>query len=161
MASTVTAGFTFDAGTSRGFNVLFAHAGSGTGFVCLGAKDSLPGFEPSEATGLPDSRGVNKATTAVSLIRYFLATRFTSVTVTFLIASMSSSGEVRPSTDSACDHSAARPAMEFLRNSASATSRRLVASTRSAGTPLLTYPSIIFFISATSAELSCPGGNSA
>src|SRR5262249_43504027 len=133
---TVTVGLTPDVGTSRGFNFLFAHAGRGTDFVSFGAKDSAPEREASEATGLPDSRGVNRAMTAVSLIRYFLATRFTSAAVTFLIASMSPSGLRPPSTASACDHSRASPEMEFFRNSASAMARRLVASTISAGTPL-------------------------
>src|SRR4030095_16392549 len=87
LARSVTVGLTLDVGTSKGSNVLFAHAGSGTAFVSFEAKDSAPGLEPSDATGLPDSRGVKMATTAVSLVRYFFETRFTSATVTFLIAS--------------------------------------------------------------------------
>src|ERR1043166_8240900 len=97
LGSIVTVGFTLEAGTSRGLIFLFAHAGSGTGLVSLGANDSAPGRVPSAAVGLSELRGVNTATTDVSLIRYFAATRFTSATVTFLIASMSSSGEFRPS----------------------------------------------------------------
>src|SRR4030095_3366726 len=122
LGNSVTVGLTFDIGTSRGFNVLFAQAGNGTDFVSFGAKDSLPGREFSDATGLPDSCGVNTATIAVSLVIYFFATRFQSAPLTVLIASMSSSGELRPSTARACDHSRARPEMEFRRNSASAIS---------------------------------------
>src|SRR5512145_1745040 len=132
LGSSVTIGFTRDVGTANGANVFFAQAGKGTGLVSLGAKDSVAGRESEAARGLPDSRGVNIATTALSLKRYFLATRLTSATVTFLIASILSSGELRPCTAKACDHSPASPAIEFLRNSASATTRRFVASTKSA-----------------------------
>src|SRR5512135_1589417 len=136
LGSTVSIGWTVDAGTANGARAFLAQPGSGTGLVCLGAKDSPPERGLCDATASPDSRGVITATIALSLVKYFFATRFTSAAVTLLIASMSSSGDRRPSTASACDHSAAKPAIEFLRNCASATSCLLVASTNSAGMPL-------------------------
>src|SRR6266496_1262642 len=102
LGSAVTLGLTVDVGTANGESAFFAQAGSGTAFVCFGAKDSPPEREPSDATASPDSCGVIITVTALSLMRYFFATRFTSATVTFLIASMSSSIEVRPSTCSVC-----------------------------------------------------------
>ncbi len=116
----------------------FAQAGRGTDLVCLGPKDSWPRPNPAVAAGLPEGRGVKIPTIAVSFTRYSRATRFTSATVTFWMAAMSSSGELRPSTATACDHSDANPEMELRRNWASASSCRLAASTRSGGTPFAT-----------------------
>ena len=115
-------GFTVEVGIAGGATAFPAQAGRGTGFVCFGAKDSAPRRKPSAATGAPDGRGVSTATVAVSLTRYSLATRFTSATATFFMASMSSSGEVRPSTARAWDQAMASPVTEFFSNSASAIS---------------------------------------
>jgi hypothetical protein len=98
---------------------------------------------------------------AVSLTRYSRATRFTSAGVTFWMARMSSSGELRPATASAWDHSAARPGIEFLRNWASATACRLTASTRSGGMPSRAYPAITSLIVVSSLEPSAPSGKAA
>src|SRR5512135_73171 len=106
LGRSVTVGTGMGAGRVGGITAALAQAGRGTGLVCFGANDSAPP-NPWEATGCPDGRGVRIAVTAVSLTRYSLATRFTSATVTFLMASMSSSGDVRPSTARAWDQAKA------------------------------------------------------
>ena len=113
LRSIVATGFTFDGGEVGRTAALFAQAGSSTGSVRLGANDSFPPY-PFEATGFPEGRGVTMAVSAVSLMRYPLATRFTSSTVTFPIAAIPSSGEFRPATATAWDHTSASPAIEFL-----------------------------------------------
>src|ERR1051325_1784624 len=135
LGSLVSIGCTVDTGTDSGATALFAQAGNGTALVCLGAKDSPPARELCVATASPDACGVMITTTALSLVKYFFATRFTSATVTFLIASISSSIEFRSSTASACDHSAASPEIELRQTSPSATSRRFVASPKSSLKP--------------------------
>ena len=111
-----------------------AHEGNSTGFVGAEVNCSPPP-NPLEATGAPDGTGFSSAVIEFWSTRYCFATRFTSAGVTRLIASTSSSGELRPSAASASDHASAKPGMELRRNSAPAISRRLAASTSSAGTP--------------------------
>src|SRR5271169_4554191 len=115
----VTVGFNVEIGTGGNAETFFAQAGSITCFVRFGAKDSPPP-KPFDEMGIPEGCGVSSATIAVSLCRYSLATLFTSSGETFLIASISSLGELRPSTAIASDHKDASPDMEFLSNSASA-----------------------------------------
>src|SRR5690242_8553238 len=90
-ANLVSIGRTVDVGRESGDTAFLAHAGSGTAFACFGANDSPPERELCDATAAPDSRGIIIRTTALSLLKYFLATRFTSAAVTLLIASISSS----------------------------------------------------------------------
>src|SRR5208283_1898439 len=117
----VTVGFKVEIGTGGKAETFFAQAGNGTCFVRFGAKDSPPP-KLFDEIGVPEGCGVSSATIAVSLRRYSLATLFTSSGETFLMASISSLGELRPSTAIASDHKNASPEMEFLSNSASAIS---------------------------------------
>ena len=140
--SVLTVGFVVSFGISRRVSAADAHSGNATGPVGLPASDSAPPND-FEEIGLPEGCGVSTAVIASSGFRYFRITSFTSSTVTFWIASMSSSGDCRPSTATAFDHSIASPAIEFFWNSSSATSWRFAASTRSAGTPFFRSSAII------------------
>ena len=137
LGSKVTMGLTFDVGRGGTASAFLAQAGNATGFVSLGVKISVPP-KPFEDMGLPEGRGVRTAVIAVSFTRYCLGTRLTSSSVTFLIARISSSGELRPSTAIASDQEAARSEIEFYWNSSSAISCRFDASMRSFGTPFFT-----------------------
>lgn len=110
---TVTVGLKLDGGTRGAASTFCAHSGRATDLTSFGAKDSPPP-NPLEATGFPDGLGVRIAVSDVSLTRNSFATRFTSATVTFWIARISSSGELRLLTASASDQTEASPEMEFF-----------------------------------------------
>src|SRR6267154_180726 len=104
----VTNGFSIVAGTGRPSVIFSAHDGSFTFAFLVEISDSPPP-KLFDEIGLSDGVGVRIAEIAWSKSRYFLATRFTSSTVTARNRLMSSSGELRPSTATASDHALARP----------------------------------------------------
>ena len=132
--SVTSDGVSRDSGTVIFASCDSAHSGSKTGFFGGDVVVSPPP-KPFSATGLPDGLGTRVVTIERSSRTYSRRTRFTSSAVTVLMATMSSSGELRPSAASASDHSDARSSIELRLNAACATSLRLAASTRSSGTP--------------------------
>src|SRR5271168_1238373 len=113
----VTNGFNVVAGTGNFPTIFFAQGGRFTSALAEETNDSPPPKLFPEI-GLSDGVGVRIAEIAWSKSRYFLATRFTSSTVTARNELMSSSGELRPSPATAVDHAEARPETEFFCSSA-------------------------------------------
>src|SRR5579871_27172 len=130
LASLVSVGARSHLGGCRGLSSDLAQVGRGTGLVGEEVSFSVPP-KPLAATGSPEGCGFRVATIACVLIRYCLAARFTSASVTFCTASTSSWGELRPSPATASDHTSAKPGMELRANSLEARTARLEAATRS------------------------------
>src|SRR5271167_2572986 len=102
LARFVTNGLSVVAGTGNPSVIFCVHAGSLTFAFLVEISDSPPP-KLFDEIGLSDGVGVRIAEIAWSKSRYFLATRFTSSTVTARNKLMSSSGELRPSTATASD----------------------------------------------------------
>src|SRR5207244_10959094 len=124
-------------GTRTAASADSAQSGSFTGLVGAAVNDSPPP-NPFPDAASPVGFGRRVAVIELASFKYCAATRLTSVAVTRLMASTSSSGELRPSAASACDQTAARSAMELRRNSADAISDFFDASISSAGKPCRT-----------------------